>query len=84
MLYIGLKIYIRFNLRVTTTLCPSLKGGKYLLPVIYFPKMKYLILILTLTFWTADLRAQISDDIDISGYLQGMPVWINAELPEPI
>lgn len=60
------------------------KEGKYLLPVIYFPKMKYLILILTLTFWTADLRAQISDDIDISGYLQGMPVWINAELPEPI
>lgn len=47
--------------------------------------MKYVILILTLTFFgTANLPAQISDDINISGYVQAMPVWMNADLPEPI
>ncbi|MCC5940586.1 MAG: hypothetical protein JJU37_03525 [Balneolaceae bacterium] len=46
--------------------------------------MKLLIFILTLTLWTANARAQFSsDDIRISGYLQGMPVWISADLPEP-
>jgi hypothetical protein len=32
---------------------------------------------------TLPLKAQISDDIRISGYFQAMPVWINADLPEP-
>jgi len=46
--------------------------------------MKLLILILTLTFWAANASAQFSsDDIRIGGYVQGLPVWISADLPEP-
>lgn len=44
--------------------------------------MKYLIFILTLTLWANTARAQ-TDNLRLSGYLQGMPVWISADLPEP-
>jgi len=47
--------------------------------------MKLLILISALFFWSATAWAQFSsDDVEISGYVQGMPVWINADLPPPI
>jgi len=44
--------------------------------------MKSLTLILTLTFWATTTHAQ-TDNLHISGYVQGMPVWISADLPEP-
>jgi hypothetical protein len=44
--------------------------------------MKYLTLILTLTLWATTTQAQ-TDNLRISGYLQGMPVQISADLPEP-
>lgn len=44
--------------------------------------MKHLLLILTLTLWATTVHAQ-TDDLRISGYLQAMPVWIDAELPPP-
>jgi len=47
--------------------------------------MKLLILISALFFWSATAWAQFSsDDVEISGYVQAMPVWINADLPPPI
>jgi hypothetical protein len=44
--------------------------------------MKHLTLILTLTLWASTIQAQ-TDNLRISGYVQGMPVWISADLPEP-
>jgi len=44
--------------------------------------LKYLNLILTLTLWATTVYAQ-TDNLRISGYVQGMPVWISADLPEP-
>ncbi|WP_141691489.1 hypothetical protein [Rhodohalobacter halophilus] len=46
--------------------------------------MKHLILTLTLLLSSTTAIAQFqSEDIEISGYMQGMPVWINADLPPP-
>lgn len=46
--------------------------------------MKLLLLISALFFWSTTAVAQFqSDDIEVSGYIQGMPVWINADLPLP-
>ncbi|MEX2600286.1 MAG: hypothetical protein WD355_01480 [Balneolaceae bacterium] len=47
--------------------------------------MRYLILILLpcLTLLPEITRAQLSENLHVSGYLQGMPVWIHADLPEP-
>jgi hypothetical protein len=46
--------------------------------------LKYLILISTFFFCSANAVAQFqSDDFELSGYVQGMPVWINADLPPP-
>lgn len=45
--------------------------------------MKQLTFILTLLLWATTVHAQ-SDDLRIGGYLQGMPVRIGADLPEPI
>jgi hypothetical protein len=44
--------------------------------------VKYLILILILALRAATICAQ-NGNLHISGYLQGMPVWISADLPEP-
>jgi hypothetical protein len=44
--------------------------------------LKYLTLIITLTLWATTTHAQ-TDNLRISGYVQGMPVWISADLPEP-
>ena len=45
--------------------------------------MKKLTFILILLLWATSLFAQ-SDEIRIGGYLQGMPVRISADLPEPL
>jgi hypothetical protein len=45
--------------------------------------MKQLTLLLTLILWATTLHAQ-SDNLRIGGYVQGMPVRIGAELPEPL
>ncbi len=45
-------------------------------------QMKYLSPILLLTLWATTAAAQ-TDNLRISGYVQGMPVWISADLPEP-
>ena len=53
--------------------------------VIKYSRMKLLILISALILYTTTATAQFSsDDVEISGYFQGMPVWINADLPPPI
>ena len=44
--------------------------------------MRFFPLILTLTLWATTTHAQ-TDNLRISGYVQGMPVWISADLPEP-
>ncbi len=44
--------------------------------------MKCLTLILTLSLLAGAAHAQ-TDDFRISGYVQAMPVWISADLPEP-
>lgn len=44
--------------------------------------MKHLTLILSLILWATTTNAQ-TDNLRISGYVQGMPVWISADLPEP-
>ncbi|TVR15615.1 MAG: hypothetical protein EA391_10220 [Balneolaceae bacterium] len=44
--------------------------------------MKTLITSLLLLIFVDSLNAQ-SDNLHISGYVQGMPVWISADLPEP-
>lgn len=45
-------------------------------------QMKQLTLILILTLWAAAVNGQ-SDDLRISGYVQALPVWIRADLPDP-
>ncbi|MEX0779984.1 MAG: DUF1302 family protein [Balneolales bacterium] len=30
----------------------------------------------------ADVNAQLDEDLNISGYIQGMPIWINADIPQ--
>lgn len=45
--------------------------------------MKNLILISILTLWGSAAALAQSDNLRISGYVQGMPVWINADLPAP-
>lgn len=44
--------------------------------------MKKFILLLTLSLWAISVSAQMNK-LDINGYVQGMPVWISAELPPP-
>jgi hypothetical protein len=41
------------------------------------------LLTITLALFATNVNAQLSDNIQISGYFQAMPVWINADLPEP-
>ncbi len=38
---------------------------------------------MTLSLWAVNTHAQFTDDIRISGYLQALPVWIDADLPPP-
>lgn len=45
--------------------------------------MKLLILILTLTLWASAASHAQSDNLRINGYLQAMPVFIEADLPAP-
>lgn len=47
--------------------------------------MRYLILIFFICFpiLSDETHAQTPNKLHISGYLQGMPVWIHADLPEP-
>ena len=45
--------------------------------------LKKLTVISVILLWAPGLQAQ-SDDIRIGGYLQGMPVRISADLPEPL
>jgi len=45
--------------------------------------MKLLTLIITLTLWVSATAHAQTDNLRISGYVQGMPVWISADLPEP-
>lgn len=45
--------------------------------------MKRLFVSFIVTLFATNVHAQISDDIHVSGYLQAMPVWIHADLPEP-
>ena len=45
-------------------------------------KMKHLTITLLLLIIVTPLHAQ-TDNLRISGYVQGMPVWISADLPEP-
>jgi hypothetical protein len=46
------------------------------------PIMKSLALITLLLLWGTTSQAQ-TDNLNISGYVQAMPVWIHADLPEP-
>lgn len=46
--------------------------------------MKRILLIIILTFLALEANAQFSDDLRISGYVQGMPLRISADLPQPI
>ena len=47
--------------------------------------MAWFLFILMLLSCAADSsKAQLFDDLTISGYLQATPVWISAELPEPL
>jgi hypothetical protein len=44
--------------------------------------MKYVIIFAAITLWSTHAQAQ-QENLEISGYLQAMPVWIQADLPEP-
>ncbi|MEX0770173.1 MAG: hypothetical protein WD035_05540 [Balneolaceae bacterium] len=42
------------------------------------------VLYLAVLVTVRDARAQLLDDLQVSGYVQAMPVWMNAELPPPV
>lgn len=42
-----------------------------------------LLLLIALALFATNVKAQLTDDIQISGYVQAMPVWISADLPAP-
>ncbi len=44
--------------------------------------MKYVIIFAAIVLWGTHVQAQ-QENLEISGYLQAMPVWIQADLPEP-
>jgi len=46
-------------------------------------KMKKLVLIFIVTFWVADSLVAQDDNFRLSGYLQAMSVYIDADLPAP-
>lgn len=41
------------------------------------------LLSIALALFATKVKAQLTDDIQISGYVQAMPVWISADLPAP-
>lgn len=45
---------------------------------------RYLFILMLLSCAADSAKAQLFNDLTISGYLQATPVWISAELPEPL
>lgn len=45
---------------------------------------RFLFILMLLSCAADSAKAQLFDDLTISGYLQATPVWISAELPEPL
>lgn len=45
--------------------------------------MKQIVLLIAGLIWGAQAAAQSSDQIDISGYLEALPLFFNTELPQP-
>lgn len=45
---------------------------------------RYLFILMLLSCAADSAKAQLFEDLTISGYLQATPVWISAELPEPL